>query len=459
MWEALSAGLSYDASRRPASCADLVAELEPRGVGTNLPAFETRFIGRESDIAAVTATLRDGRLVSLVGTGGLGKTRLAVEAARKMAPAYPDGVWIAELASVRDPELVTRAVAHVLGVDTSDGRVFDINLSHSCTTGCCCSCSTIASTCSRHALHSSLPVLRACPGIDVIATSRERLGLENELVHEVLPLAAPRRTTPHSRASSSRRACSSSWTAHATYGWTRARHRTCRGSVVGSTGCRWRSSSPRPVPDGCRSSRSPSASKTDSHCCARTVKLSPRHQTLLAAFDWSLSLLSSAQRALFVGLSVLPAGVGVDVACAVAAQGRETADVFSDLEELVAKSLLARTNDRYTMLESVRSFAAAALERDGATEAIYDRALVWAGAFCAEAGAELEGAERAVWLQRLEDDLDNIRAVTRRRGRPTSSRRAAARHCRWGRFGPFEVTGPRRAGTSRRAWIPMHRRQ
>jgi predicted ATPase len=412
VWRVLEEGLAYDPSRRPVTCAGFVASLAPPDAGTNLVTPTSRFIGRGPELEAITDALSTNRVVTLVAAGGLGKTRLATEAATRIAPAYPDGVWIAELAPVRSPEHVAQAVAAVFGVEASKGRVFDellLTLRDRNALVILDNCEHVLSACTSLVDR----IVGGCEGIDVIATSRERLGSSQEVVHEVRPLQTPEAEDAPIK--------SVALTESIRLFLDRAPDVRFDAETAPLLTRICRRLDGMPLAIELAASRAARLSLTeiaarleDRFMLLRTEDdATPRHQTLRAAFEWSLELLTDEQRDLFACLSVLPGGADARSAAAVCTPGRESADVYSDIEELVTKSLVVRTttDERYSMLESVRSFASDVLREAGDTDAVRDRALVWAMTLVDEAAGQLRGPERAVWLRHLETELDNIREV------------------------------------------------
>lgn len=418
VWRALDAGLAYDPSRRPASAREFVAALEPARSVTNLPRFASRFVGRETEVAAISESLTTERLVTLVGTGGLGKTRLAIEAARRIGAAYADGVWIAELASVPQSRLVARAVGSALGVDeptasASDGLI--AALADRTMLLVLDNCEHVLDGC----LNLVTRVLEACPGVDILATSRERLGSPSEVVHEVAPLALPADGATDEGATQMKTAalCDS------------IRLFLDRAVDVQLTAatlptivqiCRHLDGMPLAIELAASRTERLSLEEIahrlqDRFALLQTDEPSTRrHQTLRATFDWSVSLLSDGHSDTFSRLGVLPGGFDGAGARAVSFDtASESEDLASVLTDLVAKSLVVRVDDqpRYSMLETVREFALDQLRARGEETQTRDRALRWLVALAIDALGQLEGPERAVWFRRLSSELDNIRAT------------------------------------------------
>jgi hypothetical protein len=252
---------------------------------TNLAPDPTAFIGRTADLVALEALLDEHRFVTLVGPGGTGKTRLAVESGLRQLDAFPDGTWIAELAPVTDPDLVQPAIAdlwNLRALDRADLEdVIDRHLASRRPL-------LIVDNC-EHLLNTVAPLiermLRSSAGLSVIATSREPLGIAGETVYRVPSLSLPDEaadpaTPSRSAYSSTALASSDRSSRRKATRWT-----PCCGSADGSTACRSPSSSPRPgsarsprrsSPTGssARSTSSPAARERLSRGSARSTRRS-----------------------------------------------------------------------------------------------------------------------------------------------------------------------------------------
>jgi hypothetical protein len=176
---------------RVAAVSTETAVGDARGRTHNLPAPLSSFIGRERELAQLQGLLAETRLLTLTGVGGVGKTRLALELAATVLEAYPDGVWLVELASIGDAASVHGAVAWALDVRDEPGRPLDETLVRALRTRQMLllldNCEHVVGACA--ALVESL--LRACPGLQVLVTSRQPLDLPGEVRSEVPPLATP----------------------------------------------------------------------------------------------------------------------------------------------------------------------------------------------------------------------------------------------------------------------------
>lgn len=419
VWRALDAGLAYDPQRRPSSAGEFVALLEPAASGTNLPVHASAFVGRERDLTALMDSLAGSRLVTLTGAGGLGKTRLALEAAARMAHAYGDGVWLAELGSLRSATMVPGVVASLFGTEEQRGRPIVEGIQNELHGR---SALLVLDNC-EHVLDACQElvagILSACPGIDILATSRQALGVEGEFVYDVQPMTLPKpdETEPKTLALSEA-----------------VRLFLDRATVV-RPGFRM---TPETAPLVARiCSRLDGMPLAIELAAARTSRLDvsdiaarlddstavlradsrkvPRHQTLRATFEWSYSLLSPDERRAFTWLSVLSGGFTSDVASELlASDAVPQANVSRTLADLVAKSLIVARADepggtRFGMLETARAYAVEKLIERGEERHARTQALRWALVFAEHADRELAGPSRVVWLARVEAERENLR--------------------------------------------------
>ena len=413
----------------------------PSDARHNLPPQPTTFVGREADVAAVRQRLLDGdvRLLTLVGPGGVGKTRLALEAARGLlvrpaagaAGAFPDGVWFVSLQSLSDPALVLPGVAQALGVDSTGGGPVEERLREHLEPR-----SLLLVLDNFEHLLAAAPsvaaLLDASPRLNVLATSREPLHVRAEHEFPVLPLPVP---GPGVAALDGVRE-------HAAVHLFVERARRVRPDFVltdGNAGA---------VAELCR--RLDGLPLAIELAAARLKALSPeallarldlrlplltggprdapaRQRTLRATIAWSYDLLPRSEQVLFRRLGVFAGGCPAEAVAAVggAPAPRPSDGLLDGLTSLVDKSLLLRdeapeapeapeAHPRFRLLETVRAFALEELERAGERPA----------AERAHARYFLEFAERAApgpaaaggWfdrLDRLDREHDNLRAALR----------------------------------------------
>ena len=388
----------------------------------NLPAAVSNFIGREAEILEIKRHLSMTRLLTLTGTGGVGKTRLALEVAGDLTTVYPAGVWLVEFAPLSDPDLAPQAVAAALGIREEQGRPLFTTLVEELRSSelllVLDNCEHLVDACAR--LADTL--LSSCAGLRVLATSREPLGITGEVCWPVHSLSMPdvnyRPTVEHLVGYESVRLFVD-----------RARTRlpgfelTSANSGAVAKICRKLDGIPLAI-------ELATARMTVLAIEQVAVRLDdalelltggsrtadPRHQTLRAALEWSYEPLSDRERRLFERLSVFAGGWTLEAAEAVGiGDGIESADVLDLLGRLVSKSLVTLQTGsldaaRYGMLEPVRQYArerldAARHERARELHAMYFLTLA------EEAEPGLLGPRPGPWLERLSEERDNLRAA------------------------------------------------
>ena len=431
-----------DANRRPEHRAGsptrgLRAVPSESGAYDNLPLALTSFVGREAELEGVRRMTRRGRLLTLTGAGGCGKTRLALEAARCFAgeiyerssegPAgeFPDGVWLVELDSLREPSLVAPEVASVLGVEERPGRELKrelpVALRDERLLILLDNCEHLAGACAE--LVEGL--LRRCPGLAVLATSRELLGVAGERVWPVPALSVPDSPSLELalRCESTRLFVERAADASPVFELTEAN------APAVTEVCRRLEGMPLAIELAASRVRSITVAQISDRLddalglLASGLRTAPERQsTLRATLDWSHDLLSSRERAIFHALSVFSGGFtleAVEEVCAteVGDEAGENRDpVLEALSRLVDKSLVQARREgeaaRYRLTEVIRQYAARKLEEAGETDVMRWRHAVFFRDFAEEAEPELVGGpDRELWLGRVDADLDNVRAA------------------------------------------------
>jgi predicted ATPase/class 3 adenylate cyclase len=388
----------------------------------NLPAQLTSFIGREPELAELSQLLGTTRQLTLAGPGGCGKTRLALALAGQVLGTYPDGVWLVELAGLSDPGLVPQAVASALGVPEQAGRPLTETLAAYLEERRVLllldNCEHLVGACATLAE----ALLRACPDLRLLVTSREPLRIPGELTWRVpsLSLPDPAMLPPVGDL--------------AAYEAVRLfveRARAIRPGFVLTE-----QTAPAVAHLCHRLDGMPLALEL---AAARIGTLTPeqiaarlddsmalltggsrtaltRQQTLRAALDWSHALLEESERALLRRLAVFAGGFSLEAAEEVTpGDGVERAAVLDLLAQLVDKSLLVAEADealaRYRLLEPVRQYAWSKLQTAGEAAGTQRRHWAWCLDFAQRAEAQLRGPEHTVWLGRLEREHDNLRAA------------------------------------------------
>ncbi len=392
----------------------------------NLPIQLTTFIGREREMTEIERLLSEHRLVTLTGPGGCGKTRLALQVAAEVVAEYPDGVWFVEFAPLADPALVPQKLASTLGVREEPGRTLTVTLTNRLREK---SLLLVLDNC-EHLIEASAQLaemlLQACPGLRILAPSREVLGLAGEFVWRVPPLSTPdfRHLPPLdclAQYESVQLFIDRAMTAMP--GFTLTGENASAVTQV----CQRLDGMPLAIELAAARVGMLRVEQIAARLDDRFGLLSggrrtalPRHQTLQAAIDWSYDLLSEAERALFGRLSVFVGGWTLEAAEAVCAgEGIEQEAVLNFLTQLVNKSLVIAQREtgreaRYHLLETIREYALARLAASGA-EAVAALRQCHANSFLTlakKAEPNLTGAEAYVWLKRLEPEHDNLRAAS-----------------------------------------------
>jgi predicted ATPase/transcriptional regulator with XRE-family HTH domain len=399
------------AARGKAPAAEVQAAQQglPWPARHNLPAPLTSFVGREQDLARLDGLLGQARLVTLTGTGGAGKTRLALEFASGVVGRFPDGAWLADLASVTSPGLVAVQVMEALGVRQA-GEVPVIEALryrlHSAELLLVLdNCEHLLDACAE--LASAL--LSCSPGLRVVATSREPLGVPGEVTYKVVPLAAP----PESADSQLTAAAPAVQLFLERASAARGGAERAGDVPLGVAGriCRALDGLPLAIELAAARISTLSAGEIEAHLADRFAFLAyrrpvpdPRHQALQAAMDWSYDLLSPEERRVFSELSVFAGSFGLAQAAAVCSEGDQVA-ALEVVDSLASKSLVtaepAEDGTRYRLLDTVRQYAASHLARAGQTGTTCRRHAV----------TFLRLAEQERGLAALSDDIDNFRAA------------------------------------------------
>jgi non-specific serine/threonine protein kinase len=347
----------------------------------NLPLQLTSFVGRERALADVTGGLAADRLVTLTGAGGTGKTRLALRAAAELLGEYPDGVWLVELAALADPALVPQAVASAVGVREEPGRPLLATLTDALKPQ---RLLLVLDNC-EHLLEASArladALLRACPHLSILATSREALGIAGETPWRVPSLSVPelRRGLPPetlAQAEAVRLFVHRAVTAKQDFVLTERTAPAVAQICVRLDGI------PLALELAAARVRVLPAEQLLGRLEDRFRLLTggsrtapARHQTLRAAVDWSYALLSDPERTLFARLSVFAGGWTLEAAEAVCADpdgaGIAPGEVLDLLTRLADKSLVVAEEQpdgtaRYRLLETLRQYARERLAAGGA---------------------------------------------------------------------------------------------
>lgn len=341
--------------------------LVPGRIRHNLPTSLTTFIGRDPERTELATLLEDHRLVTLTGVGGSGKTRLAIELARERLQAYPDGVWMVDLAPLSDPSFVPSAVAVAIGLRAEVGTVHDAivdALRHRQTLVVLDNCEHIV----EGAAAIAGELLAAGPGVNVLSTSREQLGLPGELIYPVAPLDVPH-DDPTELEHANRYGSVQLFVDRARLS---ANQFVLTSDNTGAVASICRRLDGLPLAIELAAARM--ASLSPAHVAARLEEgfglvtgnargLPPRQRAVEATIEWSYRLLTGVEQMLFARLSVF-AGEFTPAAAedVCAGGGIHRADVVPLLSRLIDKSLVAPTESidgpsRHRLLETLREYA------------------------------------------------------------------------------------------------------
>jgi len=383
----------------------------------NLPTQLTSFVGRERELADATSRLEGARLLTLIGPGGTGKTRLSIQLGSQLIPSFKDGVWLVELAPISDPSLIMQTIASVFHIGEVPG-VSLITLVHDFLRNKLLL--FILDNC-EHLVEASAEIadefLHVAPNIKIIASSREALGINGETVYRVPSLSLPAQAEV---------------TKDAAMGFESVQLFVERASAANRK---------FQLTDENASSIAQICSRLDGIPLAIELAASritvfsseqiakrlddrfklltggsrtalPRQQTLRALIDWSYDLLSEDERALLRRLSVFAGGWTFEAAETIC----NNEDVLEYLPQLVNKSLVNVKDDgdepRYFLLETIRQYARDKLLENGEGERTRDRHLDYYLKMAETARPELLQREHELeWLNRLENEYDNIRTA------------------------------------------------
>jgi predicted ATPase/class 3 adenylate cyclase len=387
---------------------------------TNLPLQLTSFVGRHHEVSDVVAQLEVSRLVTLTGTGGAGKTRLAVEAAGSIVDRFPDGVWFVDLSSAVDDESVLGLTADALAIKHEPGRSplesLFARLAQSKTLLVQDNCEQVLDAVADLAVR----ILGRSPEVRILATSREALAIPGEVVRPVPPLGIPETGTTSVDAVAVSDAVRL-LVERASAVDPAFRLRDDNVAAVASI-CRRLDGVPLALELAAAQMGALGPAQIDARLGDRFALLrgaargDPRHRTLETVLAWSYDLLDDLDRALLDRLAVFRGTFSMDAAEAVVMdEPIDRANVLDGILRLVRKSLVVPESrgpeHRYRLLETVREYAAARLVAAGDLDRRRDRHLEWVLDLATRAAQGLSGEAQVGWLDALDDDLENIEAA------------------------------------------------
>lgn len=391
------------------------------GAGHNVPAALASFVGRQREQAELVRLLGTSRLVTLVGTPGVGKTRLGLEVASQLVDIYGDGVWVIELDSVAAPVLPAQVVASVLDIREQAGAdlvdVLIAELRHRRLLLVFDNCEHMISACAQLVER----LLKACRDLTVLATSREPLGLTGEWVRSIEPLVVP---TASAESYDAVVACDSMALFAERGAATQSRFVMTRDAAPTATEiCRRLDGLPLAIELAAARldvlTPGQILEQLNQHFAVhrRSVPSGPAfHASLGAALDWSHDLLSEPESILLRRLSVFAGGCTLVAAEAVCVQGEDWPEDVADLiGALVRKSMVVadtgHSDTRYRLLETIRHYATQKLRGAGEEAAIRGAHCTWSVLLAEQTAADFVSGTRAGWLSRLVPEQDNFRAA------------------------------------------------
>ncbi len=388
----------------------------------NLPQQATSFIGREKELAELRRLLTKTRLLTLTGSGGSGKTRLCLQVCAESLERFPDGAWLVELAPLSDPALVPQTVATVLGLKEEPGELIvqtlAAHLKDKRLLLLLDNCEHLLDGCAKLAD----VLLRQCPHVKILASSREALGIGGEQAYRVPSLSLPDPKQAHTPASVVPFEAVQLFTDRALLARPDFQVTDQNATTLVSI-CHRLDGIPLAIELVAARVRSLSVDEIHRKLDKRFLLLTggsrtalPRQQTLRSMIDWSYDLLRGAEKMLLQRLSVFAGGFTLAAAEAVCAgDGVEGVDVLDLLTSLADKSLVAAEQDdgrtRYRLLETVRQYAREKLLESGCGVAVRERHRDYFLTLAEEVDSKLAGAEQAAWLQRLDEEHDNLRSA------------------------------------------------
>ncbi len=426
LYEAIQSGRIIKSAELPMPAIPSVTEGPPkteRRPHHNLPRRLSTFIGREKEIDQVIVLLRGARLLTVTGAGGVGKTSLALQAVGYLLEAYPDGVWLVELAPLANPDLVPQACAQALDLlkqpDTPYLTALLQYLSNKHLLLILDNCEHLIASCAS----LTAELLQRCPKLTILATSRELLNLSGECAFRVPSLSVPE---PHRVIGLEQMAQYESVRLLVE----RARQASPDFSLTQENApaiarvCQRLDGIPLALELAAGRTRLMSAEEIAARLDQAFHLLTggsraalPRQQTLKATIDWSYDLLSVNERLLLQRISVFAGGWTLEAVEAVCQDDSiSPIEILDLLNSLVDKSLVQTTHStaglsRYRMLETIRQFSTDRLLEAGGIERLRDRHLAYFAGLTGEAEPHLRGKGMVAWLDRLEEELDNLGAA------------------------------------------------
>jgi predicted ATPase/class 3 adenylate cyclase len=408
------------------SIAGLPAEFPPLKsldtVPNNLPIAQTSFLGREHDLKEVKSLLGQHKLLTLFGSGGVGKTRLALQVGAEVLDNYPDGVWLADFAPITDPELVSSVIAKEIGLAQVEGRRVDESIPHWLRRK---KVLLVLDNC-EHVLETAAgiadSITRTCPDVRMLATSRQALGVSGEVVHRLPSLAVPEKLAGVSSAEAIEYGAIALFVDRAKAADTRFILTDDNAPIVAEI-CRRLDGIPLALELAAARVKILSIPNLAQRLNERFKILTggsrtalPRQKTLGALIDWSYDLLAPQEQMLFSRVGIFAGGFSLDAAGAVCSgEDLDEIDILDLLSSLTDKSLVvadtAGEQERCHLLESTRAYALEKLDAAVERERLARRHAEYFRDQAQAADERFGKGSTAAWLASVEREVDNYRAV------------------------------------------------
>jgi len=389
----------------------------------NLPVQLTTFIGREKEIGEVSRHLMEARLVTLIGPGGTGKTRLAQQAAARVLELFPDGVWLVQLAPLADSTLLPQTVASVLGVREEPDRLISETLANYLRSKelllIMDNCEHLVQACAELAAM----LLSSCPNLHILVTSREALGVAGEVFFLVPPMSLPQGAVAVGEKELAQYEAVQLFMERAETSLPGFRLTEQNAPAVLQV-CRQLDGIPLAIELAAARLKLLQVEQIATRLDDRFRLLTggsrtalPRHQTLRAMIDWSYDLLSKSERVLLERLTIFAGGWTLEAAEAICSGAVVSGDDILDLLfQLINKSLVIADREqgmetRYHMLETIRQYGREELIESGEIEQMRAKHLDYFLALAEKAEPELRGPVPAQWYEMLEREHDNLRTA------------------------------------------------
>ena len=388
----------------------------------NLPIQRTTFVGREHDVAEVKDLLGCQRLLTVLGSAGVGKTRLALQVGAELVDRYPDGVWFVDLAPITDQELVSSVIAKALGMSQQEGRRIDESiprwLRHKKLVLILDNCEHVIDT----VVAITGSILDTAPDIRILATSRQALGISGETAHRLPSLSVPSEAETLQTQQLNKYGAVTLFMDRARSADTRFTLTDENAPIIADI-CRRLDGIPLAIELAAARVKVISIANLAKGLNERFRILTagnrdalPRQKTLTALIDWSYDLLIPQERLLFKRLGIFAGGFGLDSAASVAGgQGLDEVEMLDLVSSLTDKSLIVADTsghqERYHLLESTRAYALEKLTASGERQNLARRHAEYFRDQAHAADEHYGTGSTYTWLAQVELELDNYRAA------------------------------------------------